>query len=124
MLREAGLFDASLAKAGPDDLVLAARGRDPEAAIRAGQAALEERKAPSGAAQELSVRTVRSAARRLPGANVALVSVPGPHAPWACWDALEQGLHVFCFSNNVAVEDEIALKDEALRRGLLFMGPD
>jgi FdrA protein len=31
---------------------------------------------------------------------------------------------VFCFSNNVNVEDEIALKDEALRRELLFMGPD
>jgi FdrA protein len=55
---------------------------------------------------------------------VAVVSVPGEHAVWACWDALAAGLNVFCFSDNVSVEDEIRLKDEALRRGLLMMGPD
>jgi len=75
-------------------------------------------------AGELPARTVRQAAARLPGANLAVVSVPGEHAPWACWDALNQGLNVFCFSDNVALEDELGLKDEALRRGLLFMGPD
>jgi FdrA protein len=58
------------------------------------------------------------------GANLAVVSVPGPHAPWVCWDALAAGLNVFCFSDNVGLESEILLKDEALRRGLLFMGPD
>jgi hypothetical protein len=42
MLKEAGLWDDPLADAGPDDLVLAARGRDPDAAIRAGLAALAE----------------------------------------------------------------------------------
>src|SRR5439155_24635893 len=36
----------------------------------------------------------------------------------------QSGLNVFCFSNNVSLEDEVQLKDEALRRGLLFMGPD
>jgi FdrA protein len=124
MLREAGLFDDSLAGAGSDDLVLAARGLDPEAAIKAGLAALAERRVPSDGAEELPPRTVRGAARRLPGSNIAVVSVPGEHAPWACWDALTSGLNVFCFSNNVSVEDEVALKDEALRRELLFMGPD
>jgi FdrA protein len=53
-----------------------------------------------------------------------MVSVPGEHAPWVAWDALQQGLSVFCFSDNVSVADEIRLKDEALARGLLFMGPD
>ena len=124
MLREAGLWDGSLATAGPDDLVLAARAGDPEAAIRAGEAALAERKAPAGTAEQLPPRTVRAAARGLAGANIAVVSVPGQHAPWACWDALLSDLNVFCFSNNVDVEDEITLKDEALRRELLFMGPD
>ena len=124
MLKEAGLWDDPLADAGPDDLVLAARGRDPDAAISAGLAALAERKAPGAGAQELPARTVRAAARRLPGSNIAVVSVPGEHAPWACWDALQADLNVFCFSNNVSLEDEVALKDEALRRELLFMGPD
>ncbi|MCX6095089.1 MAG: hypothetical protein NTY63_09780, partial [Candidatus Bipolaricaulota bacterium] len=38
--------------------------------------------------------------------------------------ALRRGLHVMLFSDNVSVEDEIALKDEAKARGLLLMGPD
>lgn len=125
ILRESGLWDPALEAAAADDLVLAARAADPAAAIRAGEAALAER-APAGPAADAGAppRTVRTAARRLPGANLALVSVPGQHAAWACWDALQTGLNVFCFSDNVSIADEVLLKDEALRRGLLLMGPD
>jgi succinyl-CoA synthetase alpha subunit len=38
--------------------------------------------------------------------------------------ALELGLHVMLFSDNVTVEDEVALKRLAVARGLLLMGPD
>jgi FdrA protein len=123
LLRESGLWSEAVARAGPDDLILAARGEDPEAAIAAGEAALRERAAPAES-ETLPPRTVRTAAGRLNGGNLAVISVPGEHAPWVCWDALQQDLNVFCFSDNVGVEDEIRLKDEALRRGLLFMGPD
>jgi FdrA protein len=127
VLRDAGLWTPQLEAAGPDDLVLAARAEDPEAAIQAALAALT---APSPLAGEargggaVPPRTARTAARRLAGANLAVVSVPGEHAPWVCWDALDQGLHVFCFSDNVSIADEVGLKDAALERGLLFMGPD
>jgi FdrA protein len=126
VIRRSGLWDdTTLAGAGPHDLVLAARGADPEAAIRAGAGTLEERTPPPATAGSAPPpRTVRAAARQLAGANLAVVSVPGEHAAWACWDALRAGLHVFCFSDNVPVADEIRLKDEALRRGLLLMGPD
>jgi FdrA protein len=126
LLRESGLWDdAALAGAGPDDLVLAARGEDPSSAIDAGTAALAEHAVAgrtSGAGP--APRTIRAAARRLAGANLAVVSLPGEHAAWACWDALRSGLHVFCFSDNLSVADEVLLKEEALRRGLLLMGPD
>jgi FdrA protein len=125
MLRDAGLWTDSLEDARPDDLLLAARGEDPQAAIRAAEAALAERTAPTaGDSGELPARTLRSAAQRLPGANLALISVPGEHAAWSAWDALRSGLNVFCFSDNVSLEDEVSLKREALDRGLLFMGPD
>lgn len=125
LLREAGLWDASLEGVRPDDLVLAARGEDAEAAMRAADSVLAERVGarPAGSA-DMPPRSIRTAARVLPDANLALVSVPGEHAPWSCWDALASGLNVFCFSDNVSVEAEVALKDEALRRNLLFMGPD
>jgi FdrA protein len=125
LLRDGGLWEPALDGTGPDDLVLAARGIDPDAAIEAGRAALAER-APEAAADpgQAPPRTVRTAAGRLPGANLAVVTVPGEHAAWVCWDALRAGLHVFCFSDGVSLADEVLLKDEALRRGLLMMGPD
>jgi succinyl-CoA synthetase alpha subunit len=57
-------------------------------------------------------------------ANLALISVPGAYAAAEARRALRRGLHVMLFSDNVSVEDEIALKDEAAGRGLLVMGPD
>jgi FdrA protein len=68
--------------------------------------------------------TLREALEIDPAANVALISVPGEYAAREARQALRQGLHVMLFSDNVSVEDEIALKDEAIERGLLMMGPD
>jgi FdrA protein len=124
MIREAGLWSEELAQASANDVVMAARGDDPEAGIRAADSALTEHRPPPAAAAEAPPRSLRTAGRLLPEANLAMVSVPGEHAPWVAWDALQQGLHVFCFSDNVSVGDEVMLKDEALSRGLLFMGPD
>lgn len=126
MLQDAGLWAPELDQARPEDMVLAARGEDPGAAIRAADSALAAPRArdDAGRGNERPPRTVRTATSRLAGANLAVVSVPGEHAPWLCWDALQQDLNVFCFSDNVSVADEVRLKDEALRRGLLFMGPD
>lgn len=125
LLREAGLWDPSRDGPGPDDLVLAARGPGADAAVQAAREALAERGTPSTAAfLGPPPRTVRGAVRGLAGANLAVVSVPGEHAAWVCWDALKSGLNVFCFSDNVPIADEVSLKDQALRRGLLFMGPD
>ncbi|MGH7902699.1 MAG: FdrA family protein [Candidatus Dormibacteraceae bacterium] len=123
LLREAGLWDASLDAATADDLVLAARGEAAEAALGAARDQLT-RPAGAAAGDVPAARTLRAGAARLPGANLALISVPGPHATWAAWDALRSGLNVFCFSDNVSVGDEVLLKREALARGLLFMGPD
>ena len=68
-------------------------------------------------------RTVGEAARRLPEANVAVVSVPGPYAAIVAHSALTAGLHVLLFSDNVPVSDEVALKRRASGLGRLVMGP-
>jgi FdrA protein len=68
--------------------------------------------------------SLRDAASIDPSANLALISVPGEYAAREARQALRQGLHVMLFSDNVSVEDEIALKDEAIEQGLLMMGPD
>ncbi len=69
-------------------------------------------------------RSIEEAKRIQPEAQIAVISVPGPYAALETQQALRAGLHVFLFSDNVALEDEIALKQLARERGLLLMGPD
>ena len=126
ILGEADLLTAEGRGAGPDDLVLAVRAtaRDAlEAALDAAAEALE-RAAEPDERSDFRFPGIRSAFEALPGANLAIVSVPGPFAPPEARRALRLGLNVLLFSDHVSVEDEVALKQEAGRRGLLVMGPD
>lgn len=71
-----------------------------------------------------TVRTWDRAIKTLPDANLALISVPGQYAAEEAEKALANGLHVFMFSDNVPMEDEVRLKQTAHEKGLLVMGPD
>jgi succinyl-CoA synthetase alpha subunit len=83
-------------------------------------------KAPSasGRADTVTYRTVDSAARAIPGANLAIVAVNGAYAGREARKALENGLHVMVFSDNVPIEEEVRLKQLAHSKGLFMMGPD
>lgn len=112
--------------AGPDDLILMVKSNNQQAAQEA--LAAFDRKL-SETVQEDETREHRPATfeegiKALPGANLALVSVPGEYAAYQAQRALQLGLNVMMFSDNVPLEDEIALKDVALDKGLLMMGPD
>jgi len=115
--------------AGPNDLVVAIRGD--ETGIAAGLAALDEALAglraagsqAGGFGEAPAPRTLGGVLHRV-GANLALVSVPGQHATTEALDAVNAGVSVMIFSDNVPVEDEIRLKDLAAERGVLVMGPD
>jgi FdrA protein len=113
---------------GPNDLVLAVRARDEAAAddvLATIDAELSAKGGDSaGAAEQRAPKSVVSAARRHPELSVAFLSIPGRHVTYEAAAALEAGLHVFCFSNGVTLEDEVALKRRALEQNLLFMGAD
>lgn len=116
--------------AGPNDLVVALRAESEEA-LQAGQAAVEEAltalrsagRGSPGMGAAPPPRTLGSAARH-GGANLALISVPGQHAVTESFDAIDAGLSVMLFSDNVPVADEVRLKDAAGDAGVLVMGPD
>ncbi|WP_141577080.1 FdrA family protein [Actinomadura sp. WMMA1423] len=119
--------------AGPDDLVVAIRVIDDTAdggldgAREALDGLLREASRPPAEGGILGApapaRTTGSAAAR-GEATVALLSVPGPHVFPEAMDALDAGLNVMIFSDNVPVAQEITLKEAAARRGLIVMGPD
>jgi succinyl-CoA synthetase alpha subunit len=74
--------------------------------------------------EDFQPSSLRSAIQYMPDANMVVVSVPGQFAAVEVEDALEKGLHVMLFSDNVSVEDELRLKQKAVAKGLLMMGPD
>ena len=117
------------AKASPGDVVIAVQVGDEHAAAEALDAAERGLQADEGAphapgAGETPPRSLSAAARRLNGANVALVSVPGAYAALVAHQALSRGLHVFLFSDHVDVADEVALKRRGVQRDRLVMGPE
>ena len=127
ILAEAGLEAPEMRQAQPNDLILAVRAGD-AAAAAAGLARAEEllaaRQTATAIAGAFRPRTLETAAKSLPGANLALISVPGEYAEAEATKALRQGLHVLLFSDNVPVDAERRLKDLAISRDLLMMGPD
>jgi succinyl-CoA synthetase alpha subunit len=110
-----------------NDLIIAVRADSDDIADQALAAAREHltsrpQAGQSGAA--LQPRTLRGAVRSAAGANLAIVSVAGQYAVAEAWEALWNGLHVLLFSDNVSIEDEVALKRYAVEHGLLMMGAD
>ena len=122
LLRDAELLVAEGEAAGPNDLIIAVRGSDPDAALDAALGFLSER--PAETSSLAHTRSLKGALQALAGANLALISVPGAFAAHEARAALERGLNVLVFSDNVPLEEEVALKRLANERGLLLMGPD
>jgi FdrA protein len=126
LLAQAGLLDAEGEGAGPADLVVAVVA-DHAAAAEAARAAAEAGLAPPRTSSTPGVarpRTLAGGLRTRPDATLALISVPGAYAGVEARRALDAGLHVMLFSDNVPLATEIELKRLASERGLFLMGPD
>lgn len=125
ILANAGLFTAAAGVASSNDLVIAVAASSDALAEMALQKAevLLKQKTSSEQTAGFKPRTIRGALSTHPAANVAVISVAGRYAADEAWDALSHGLHVLLFSDNVSLEDEIALKKYAREQGLLLMGP-
>lgn len=129
MFEAAGLLTDEVKAANATDMAIVVEAED-ENALQGALTAANEFLSGKGGAQAAggeafaTVRTQLAGIRALPGANIALISTPGAFAPAEARKALDNGLHVFMFSDNVGLEDEVALKTKAVEKGLLMMGPD
>ena len=112
--------------ANPDDLLIVVKAEDDTSAVDAIGKVDEPlaRRKSSAVSQDFHPRSLSGAIKQLPEANWVLISVPGRYAAGVAREALELGKHVFLYSDNVSLEDEIALKSAAREKGLLVMGPD
>lgn len=125
ILADAGLLTSEANKATPNDLLIAVNAdNDSLAETALGKVeGLLKKKASAEESSEFRPKTIRGARSQQPDSNVAVISVAGRYATDEAWDALQNGLHVLLFSDNVSIDDEIALKKYASEHGLLLMGP-
>ena len=111
--------------ASPDDLLIVVKAEEDSAAsdaINQVDSLLARRR--SSVSQDFRPRSLNAAHKQLPASGWVLISVPGRYAAAVARDALELNQHVFLYSDNVSLEDEVALKQAAREKGLLVMGPD
>ena len=73
--------------------------------------------------EEKSYSSLDAALEAEPETNLTVISVAGEFAGEEARKALHRGSHVFLFSDNVPLEEEIELKTYAREHGLLVMGP-
>ncbi len=124
ILRDAGLLTDEVKHATPNDLAIILNTDNPEQAdhvMSAVDGLLVEKPAETA---EMVRKTWKAAKELAPDSNLTIISVPGPFAAREAMTALENGQHVFIFSDGVPIEDELKLKKFGHRNGLLVMGPD
>jgi len=125
LLARINLVSPEVQASKENDLVIVVRASDQVAALDAisrVEELLTARK--STVDQDYRPRSLEGANRMIPDANWVLISVAGRYAAGVARQALQLGKHVFLFSDNVSVEEEISLKAEAAQKGLFVMGPD
>ena len=126
VLAQISLLIDEVKRAGANDLIIVVRGED-EVSARTALGKVDELVAArrSGSVdQEYRSKSLEAAANSLPAAQWVLISVPGRYAADVTRQALALGKHIFLYSDNVPLKDEIALKQVAASKGLLVMGPD
>lgn len=127
IMADAGLLERDGEAGTAGDLVIGIRAIDAASADRAVEAAeafLEQPARQANAAEGWQPKTLRAGLKAMPEANLALISVPGDYAAAEARKALNRGLDVMIFSDNVPIEAEIALKQQGREQGRLVMGPD
>jgi succinyl-CoA synthetase alpha subunit len=124
LLASIGIHDAKIDAAQPNDLIVGIVAEN-EQVVQEVLGKLDEYLVggvPVSATS--SPHSLEEGIAQKPNANLAVISVPGEYAAHEAHRALEAGLNVFLFSDNVSTKDELELKQFAAEKNLLVMGPD
>jgi succinyl-CoA synthetase alpha subunit len=127
----AQLADAGLNgdfSAGPNDLIIAIKGEADACgqALELAKEKLNSKPAENNGSEvaQVPLTSLAMAAEKTPDANLALISVPGDYAAAEAIKALQLGMNVMLFSDNVSLAQERAVKKLALQKNRIVMGPD
>ncbi len=122
-LIDLGILSGEGEKAGPNDLIVAIGGDNQEIVEKAKDEFLGLLKDKNKSDEKTQYRSLRALAKEKKDINLAIISVAGEFAADQADEALDSKMNVFMFSDNVPLEQEVMLKQKALDKGLLLMGP-
>lgn len=127
IFKNSGLYTDELEEACPNDICIVV-DTDSQEKIDEVMVQIEDflknQSSKSKGSKIPSARTFDTAISKVNDANLALISIAGEYATGEVDRALDRGLNVFLFSDNVSIEDEKRLKEKADEKGLILMGPD
>ncbi|QHW36040.1 acyl-CoA synthetase FdrA [Staphylococcus ursi] len=127
IFRASGLGSDELDQANPNDIVVVIDTEDEAKVTEVDEmveATLKGENSVDASSSEQEAHNWKRAMELANNPNMALISIPGQYAAMEAENALNEGLHVFMFSDNVSKADELRLKEMAHEKGLLVMGPD
>ena len=110
-----------------NDLLIAVKGATDEVvekALKEIENLLKKSRSKKEEESTYSPKSIEGALKIMPDANLALISVAGKYAGDEALKALNLGLHVMLFSDNVPKEKALLAKKIGYEKGLLVMGPD
>lgn len=132
LFAQSGLSTPEVEAARPGDLVIAIDVEDGaqsesllDKAVAEVQTLLNAAAPKAKASGETAPPATLEEAREVdPDLGLALISVAGDYARYEAAKAIDAGMDVMLYSDNISLDDEIALKRAAVAKGLLVMGPD
>ncbi len=125
LLKSSDLLSEAAETAGTDDLIIVVLAESEDLAIQA-LSNVDSFLVRGAATQtdDYRPKSLRTAKEMLPESNWALISTPGKWAGEIAREALDLGLNVFLYSDNVSLDDEVSLKTRSTSSGQLVLGPD
>ena len=126
ILADTGMLVPEISSALETDIVIVIKAADEtsaQAALIHAEALISEPTKSQTTGMQ-SYRSIRAAAGKRQDLDLCLISVAGKYAAREAAASISEGLHVMIFSDNVSMADELRLKQEALAKDLLMMGPD
>lgn len=127
ILKMADLYTNEFDHADDTDMLISVNAEDEQSfknALDFIEKQLKAIRKTSDDSSDFAPKSFESALKLIPDANLSLISVAGKYAVNEVQKALNAGLHVMLFSDNVSVEEELKMKNNAVEKKLLMMGPD
>ena len=126
VIENVGLITEEIKTASKADLIIVVQSKSEDDLAKAFEAIedLRTQKVQDSDEDTQTYSSVNQAMNEDEDSSLVIFSVPGEYVAAEAMKALEKDKHIMIFSDNVSVEDEIALKTYAHEKWLLVMGPD